>query len=135
MVILDTNIIIDHLRQSKKKKTILTGLVEKFSREELAISVISIQELFEGQSTKEEERESDLLETISSLKIFPYTFEVAKLAGEIARDFDREIDIADAAIAATAIIKGAQLATLNKKDFSGIKDLEFGELAFGEDWE
>lgn len=124
MVILDTSIIIDHLRQSKKKKTILTGLVEKFSREELAISVVSIQELFEGQSTKDTEKESDLLETISSLKIIPYTFEVAKLAGEVARDLDRAIDMADAAIAASAIINGASLLTLNKKDFSKIKNLE-----------
>lgn len=127
MVILDTNIIIDHLRQSKKKKTILTGLVEKFSREELAISIVSIQELFEGQSTKEDKRETDLLETISSLKIVAYNFEVAKLAGEIARDLGRAIDMADAAIAASAIINGASLLTLNKKDFSGIKDLELAK--------
>lgn len=124
MVILDTNIIIDHLRQSKKKKTILTSMVEKFSREALAISIVSIQELFEGQSTKNKEKEDDLLETISSLKLIPYNFEVAKMAGEIARDLKRSLNLADAAVAATAIVHGASLATLDKRDFQGIKDLQ-----------
>lgn len=34
------------------------------------------------------------------------------------------IEFADAAIAATAIINGALLATLNKKHFQSIRDLE-----------
>ena len=51
--------------------------------------------------------------------------DVAKSAGSIARDLDKPLDLADAAIAATAILNGAKLSTFNKKDFQGIKDLEF----------
>lgn len=125
MVILDTNIVIDHLRQSKKKTSLLVKLAEKKPKETFTISMISIQELYEGQSTKNSRKEQFLLATISPLKILPFTYEVAKLAGEIARDVNRPIELADAAIAATAIINGARLFTLNQKDFRNIKKLQF----------
>lgn len=91
----------------------------------MAISVISIQELYEGKSTREKDKEEHLLATIAPLKILPYNYEVAQLAGEIARDLDYPIELADAAIAATAIVNGALLFTLNKRHFKGIKDLNF----------
>lgn len=88
------------------------------------MSVVSIQELYEGQSTRDAHKEALLLATITPLTILPYTSEVAKLAGEIARDLSQPIEFADAAIAATAITHDAQFATFNKKDFQGIKELE-----------
>lgn len=124
MVILDTGIIIDHLRQSPGKPTFFTELAQKYPKKELVISMITIQELYEGKSTKDEERQRMLLATIAPLRILPYTYEIAQLAGEIARDLKFPIGLADAAIAATTIINGCQLATLNKKDFSGISGLE-----------
>jgi len=128
MVILDTNIIIDHLRQSPNKETYLKTLVKKYKEHNLVISIITVQEIYEGKSTKETENEEKFLATISHLKILPYTFEIAQLAGQIARDLRRAIELADAAISATAIVNGYDLATLNKKDFLGIKDLDFLEL-------
>ncbi|MEK7534412.1 MAG: PIN domain-containing protein [Patescibacteria group bacterium] len=128
MIVLDTNIIIDHLRQSPNRQTYLKTLIKKFKEYNLAISIITIQEIYEGESTKERESEAKLLATISRLKILPYTFEVAQLAGEIARDLGKPIDLADAAIAATAIINGFQLFTLNKKHFEDIKGLEMIDL-------
>lgn len=124
MVILDTNVIIDHLRQPKTKESYLVKIAKQKPKETLAISIISIQELYEGKSTKDEEKEQYLLATICPLKILPYTYEVAQLAGEIARDLSRSIELADAAIAATVILNGSQLFTLNRKDFHGIKALE-----------
>ena len=124
MVILDTNIIIDHLRQSKDKKSLLYKITKDKPKEVFAISIISIQELYEGRSTKNEEKERDLLATIAPLKVLSYTYEASKMAGEIARDLDRPIQFADAAIAATAILNGAHLLTFNKKDFQKIKGLE-----------
>lgn len=124
MVILDTNIIIDHLRRPKKTDSYLIKLVKKLPKEPLAISIITIQELYEGQSTKNEQKERDLLAVVSPLKILPYTYEIAQLAGEIARDLREAIEFADAAIAATAVVNDCEFYTLNKKDFSKIKDLE-----------
>lgn len=124
MVILDTNIIIDHLRASAPRETALMKLVKNHPKASLSLSLISVQELYEGQSTLQEEREKDLLATISPLKLLPYTYEVAHLAGIIARDVNRPIELADAAIAATAILNQAELYTLNKKDFAEIPELE-----------
>ena len=128
MVILDTSIIIEHLRLSKTKKSALVKVAEKKPKEVLAISIISVQELYEGKSTKDKRKEQALLATIAPLRILPYTYEVAQLAGEIARDLSRPIELADAAIAATTILNGGQLLTLDKKDFSGIRRLRILEI-------
>ena len=125
MVILDTNIIIDHIRQPVAKETHLMKIAQKVAKENLAISLISVQELYEGRSTREKDKEEYLLATISPLKILSYNYEVAQLAGEIARDLSQSIELADAAIAATTIINGASLFTLNKRHFKDIKDLIF----------
>src|ERR1700683_2176014 len=110
MVVLDTNIIIDHLRlQERQTESRLMTLVKTKPKEILAISMITVQELYEGRSTRETQKEQYLLATISPLKILPYNYEVAKLAGEIARDIERPIQLADAGIAATAILNGCEL--------------------------
>jgi len=124
MVVVDTSVIIDHLRQPPEKSKLIK-LFESYPNENFGVSVISIQELYEGKSTKDLEKENHLLSTLSSFEILDYTMDVAKSAGLIARDLDKPLDLADAAIAATAILNGAKLSTLNKKDFQGIKDLEF----------
>lgn len=128
MVILDTNIIIDHLRlQQANQDSQLMRIAKQKPKEILALSLISVQELYEGRSTKDSQKEQYLLATISPLKILPYTYEVAQLAGELARDLNRPIELADAAIAATTILNSSSLLTLNKKDFTTIKDLQFTE--------
>ncbi len=128
MVILDTSIIIDHLRRIGSGKTALVRVAETVSKENLALSVISVQELYEGRSTKDRHKEEHLLATITPLRIMPYIYEVAHCAGMLARDIRRPIELADAAIAATALVNGAAIYTLNKKDFEHIPGLELWEL-------
>lgn len=128
MVVLDTNIIIDHLRlQKPKQDSQLMKIARKKPKEVLAISIISVQELYEGRSTQDAQKEQYLLATISPLKILPYTYETAKLAGELARDLGRPIELADAAIAATAILNGSFFLTVNKKDFIGVNNLRLAD--------
>lgn len=125
MVVLDTNIIIDHLRQSpRQQKSALDEVIQKTSLTNLALSIISLQEIFTGTSTRKKEIEDGILKVISVFKILPYTDPVAKLAGQLERDLGRPIEFPDAAIAATAILNKASLFTLNKKDFQGIKGLK-----------
>jgi len=128
MVILDTCIIIDHLRQPKNKTSRLSEIVKNKPKETLALSMLSIQELYEGQSTKNKTKEQYLVATISPLKILPYTYETAKLAGQLARDIKKPIELADAAIAATAILNNIRLFTSNQKDFQTIKKLKLFKL-------
>lgn len=124
MVILDTSIIIDHLRQKENRDSCLITIVKDHPNEIIAISIISIQELYEGGSTKDKNKERYLIKILDPLEIIPYTEEVAKLAGKIARDLNRPIELADAAIAASVILDQASLATLNQKDFRNINNLK-----------
>jgi len=129
MVILDTNIIIDHLRlRSTKKISVLRIIEKKYSYQALGLSLISVQELYEGTSTRKSPEDQALLSIISPLTILSYTYTISQYAGKIARDLNRPIELADAAIAATAILHNSPLYTLNAKDFRGIKELEIGEL-------
>jgi predicted nucleic acid-binding protein len=124
MVVLDTNIIIDHLRlQDKQRPSQLIKITKSHPKEVLALSMLSVQELYEGRSTSDSQKEQYLLATISPLRIMPYSYEIAQLAGELARDLYHPIELADAAIAATAIVNNAMLATANTKDFVGISRL------------
>jgi len=122
-VILDTNIIIDHLRLKSSRDSHLVKLAQKYPKEEFAISSITVQELYEGESTKENRNEQLLLAVIAPLTILPYTFEIAQEAGELMRDNAKLLEFADAAIASTAIVNGKKLVTLNKKDFVNIPSI------------
>lgn len=127
MVILDTSVIIDHLRKLPQE-SILIKLFEKYTDQTFGISVITVQELYEGESTRDEIKENHLLSTLGSLEVLPYNTEVAKLAGKIARDSKDPIDFADAAIAGTAITNEAELYTLNEKHFKDIPNLDLLQI-------
>lgn len=125
MVVVDTNIIIDHLRLPSGSETHFLKIIKLKPNDMFGISIISVQELYQGKTSLESLKENDILKILNDLKILPYNFKIAKLAGGITRDSKRPISFADAAIAATAITNKAQLAAINKKDFQGIPDLEF----------
>lgn len=122
VVLLDTNIIIDHLRQPPEK-SVLARINKKIPYQNLRLSMITIQELYSGNSTLSSQKEQVLLSVIAPFEVLPYTYEVAQRAGMLFRDFNRPIHFADAAIAATAIINHIPLFTLNQKDFSNIPEL------------
>lgn len=123
MVIIDTSVVIDHLRQIGGT-SYFRKFEKEFKNESLAISIITIQELYAGKSTRDDEKERILLATISPLSILTYSYEVSELAGKLIRDAKNPLQFADAAIASTAIVNGYRLLTLNKKDFEGIEGLE-----------
>lgn len=123
MVIVDTNIIIDHLRQSPKKSKLIQ-VFKDYPEERFGLALISLQELYAGSSTRNESAEQALLSTLAKIEILPFTYEIVRLGGIITRDLPRPIELADAAIAATAIINQAKLFTLDKKDFVGIGKLQ-----------
>ena len=126
MVVCDSNILIDFVRQKGRGLTFLEKITEKEGRKNLAISILTVQELFAGKSVSELAVKQNLTQLISSFDVYPYTYEVAQLGGEIARN--NPVAFVDGAIAATAIVNGVQLATLNSKDFMGIKGLEIYKI-------
>ncbi|MBI2405028.1 PIN domain-containing protein [Candidatus Gottesmanbacteria bacterium] len=127
MVIVDTNIIIDHLR-SQSSTSVLIRLFDAYPEEPITTSVICLQELYEGESTRDDQKEQYLLSTLGSLDVLPYTVEIATLAGKLARDAKQSMEFADAAFAATALVNEAELFTLNQKHFTGILNLKLRTL-------
>lgn len=128
MVIFDTSLVIDYLRRKNGEKTPFEKIVEKLKRNELSISVLSIQELYQGKSMDKEGEEIRIQKILLPFNVLAYSVEIAKKAGKIVRDSNNSVAFVDAAIAATAIINGAKLATLNFKDFSRIKGLEIYKI-------
>jgi len=124
MVVLDTSIIIDHLRQKPGTITLLCKINRKEGRRNLFISVITIQELYEGKSTLSESKLKEMLSVIAPLEILEYNREIAEIAGTVARDSKTTIEFADTAIAATCVFNDSKLFTLNTNHFKDIPDLE-----------
>ena len=122
MVIIDTNIIIDHLRQTHSSHTRYQKILKKYKLKSLCISTITVQELYIGKSSVEKQ-ETNIIRLLNNLKIYSQTTKIAKEAG-ILMQKDHALQFADAVIAATAIHYGASLATLNTKDFKGIPGLK-----------
>lgn len=71
MVILDTTIIIDHLRLQGSQKSFLRKLEEKYSKDLLAVSILTIQELYSRQSTKDQKKKSTSSQLLDRSKSYP----------------------------------------------------------------
>ncbi len=125
-VVIDSNIIIDFLRQEGKgkQKTQLEAILEKKNIIPL-LSSATIQELFAGQSSKKSREEARIRKILALFKILVVNEEVAEMAGKIMRDTKAIIQFADAQIAATALLEKALLLTKNKKDFANIRGIKF----------
>lgn len=127
VILLDTNIIIDHLHQPPEK-SVLARISRKIPYQNLRLSIITIQELYSGKSTLSSRKEQVLLSVVAPFEVLPYTYEVAQRAGMLFRDFNLPIHFADAAIAATAIVNHIPLYTLNQKNFSKIPNLTLSPI-------
>ena len=127
MVVVDTSIIIDHLRQQDRPHSKLAELIAKFPDETWTISMITVQELYTGKSAATAKNEIIIIETIQPFEILEYSKAVAKTAGALVRE-NKSLTFADAAIAATAIKNHASIATINQKDFEKIPGLTLLQL-------
>jgi predicted nucleic acid-binding protein len=63
-------------------------------------------------------------ELLSYFEVQDLTWNIAKRAGELYRNGTHHMEFPDYIIAATALISGAQVVTLNRKHFSQIPDLQ-----------
>jgi len=120
--LLDTSVAIAHLRGAPAAVELLTGLVA--AGEELLASEVVRFELVAGVR----KGEIDALEHFASaLTWVPVGEEIARTAGDLAREFRRAhsgIDDADYLIAATSILLGADLLTTNIRHFPMLAGLK-----------
>lgn len=124
-LLLDTCVIIDALNEKKNRRQFLRDLVEQGNI--LACCPINVAEIYAGMRQKEEERTARFL---ASLEYYPITFAVARLSGELKRNFRKRgitLSISDSLIAAAAIQHRLSLITDNVKDFP-MKDLDLYRL-------
>lgn len=118
--LVDTSVLIDYLRGQGRARELLH---DERAAGALNASEITRLEVLAGMRQAEEDRTRLLL---SSLVWHPVDTQVAEQAGALGRTWlptHRAIDGADLAIAATAILLGARLLTLNVRHFPMFPDL------------
>ena len=119
MILLDTNILIEILKNNQSTTT----KVNSFSPP-LAITSITAMELFYGARNKSEVRQ--LRKFIQLFPVIHIDHEISNHALRLVIEFaqSHKLDIPDSLIAATALVHRARLFTYNVKDFKFIPDLE-----------
>ena len=122
-VLVDTDILIDHLRGQEKAKEYLKEMEN--GKVSGVISVITEAELAAGESMKDILVEMKVRRLVRILEKVEVTSEIAWKAGELRRDF--KCRLMDALIAATALKLNLKLVTRNVRHYEKIKGLEIEE--------
>jgi len=119
MIVFDTSVIIAHLRGDERA----TRLLLDTPNHERAASVLARIEIEGGMRSGERRSVASLF---GILQLLPVSDEIARRAGELLRSYRRShpgIDLVDYAVAATADVHAARLATLNVRHFPMIEGL------------
>ncbi|RYF68584.1 MAG: type II toxin-antitoxin system VapC family toxin [Cytophagaceae bacterium] len=119
MLLVDTNIVIDFLRQKPQ----VVAFVNQHGKENLALSPIVVMELFQGVLDKDDlQRTRKALNGFVVLDLDPA---VVQLAMQLQQQYIllHQPGIPDVLIAATALIYDLELRTYNLKDFRFIPGL------------
>ena len=121
-LVLDTSVLIDHLRGRPPGATQL--IPRALARgDELWSSYVVRVELLAGMRAKEEAATRDLMRLISWVEVDE---SVSEAAGALGRQYlagHPGIEVADLVVAALALELGAELKTTNVKHFPMFKDL------------
>ena len=124
-VLVDSDILIDFLRTGKGALPKLLK-AQKDGKIELFISCVSVLELFAGKSSKA--IKSELAELIDAFTVVPLARELGIFAGELKRDHNLTMVLADLVVGATAVFIGAKLATRNRRHYLRLPKLRFYPL-------
>lgn len=118
MILIDTNVFIDHLRNHTPAVNLFESLSE---REDVLFSAITETELLAGRENDNPSKRETLLHFLARWGKVTVDNPLAALAGDLAREYHMQVP--DALIAASAISYDAELWTRNIKDFKGIRRL------------
>lgn len=119
MELLDTSIIVDYLRN----RPAAVAYLETTTAPQ-ALTAIVVSELYGGVREGTERTALDTL--ISAYPVWPLTQAIAKEGGLLWRQYrpSHGVGLADALLAATALVHGATLVTLNRKHFPMLQNLK-----------
>lgn len=118
-VVIDSDILIDHLRGFRPAKIFLALFYEKSLNG--LISTITVIELLLGRSASESERRLKIEKLLSLFKTVDVTFSIAEKAAEIRRRYST--NPIDSIIAATALCFNCKLVTCNANHYQMIDEL------------
>lgn len=128
-LVVDSSILIDHLRGGSVWKRVLNNIEEDFR---LFVPTIVIFELFVGQSSRDPSIVIKTRQLLHNFQRVELDEKIAKTAGELFRDFGKHIQIQDYIIAASALSINAKVVTLNRKHFEKIPGVEVYDLELEE---
>jgi len=120
-VVLDTSVLIDHLRGDTRAHRLVTALDGQ--GDTLSASVLTRVELLAGMRAAERAKTRRLMEAVDWLEVDD---DLGERAGALAARFLRShpgIELVDYVIAATAERLGAELLTRNRKHFPMFPEL------------
>ena len=120
-ILIDTSIIIDHLRKRNKRKSILYHLIDTHV---LHTSTMVEFELFAGAT--DSRKRQDTQDILLLCKVLPFTSEIAQQAANIYQQLKQKnelIEIRDIIIASTAMVYNLPIMTLNTRHFQRIDEL------------
>jgi hypothetical protein len=115
----DTDVLVDFLRGYPDAVAYV-----KSQGERIVLSAVVVAELYAGVKDDEELQRMD--EFLSQFTVLPVTWELARSAGLLRRDYRKShgVGLADAILAATAKAYGAEVGTLNVKHYPMLKGLK-----------
>ncbi|MCG6538407.1 MAG: type II toxin-antitoxin system VapC family toxin [Syntrophales bacterium LBB04] len=124
MILCDTNVIIEVL----KKNPVVIQTIEKIGLERIAVSVVTVMELYYGALHNAELKK--IKRHLSSTRIYQIDEATSVAASELIEKYAKShgLRIPDAFIAATSINCNLQLYTANTKDFIYIENINLFSL-------
>jgi len=123
IILLDTSVLIDFFRKTDKSKSYLYTL-SKIS-ESFVVSSVTHYEIYTGVNSESQKSIWD--QFFNGVDIIPFDVKASGIAADIdiqLKKARKQIDSSDIFIAATAISLNIPCATLNKKHFSRIANLQ-----------
>jgi tRNA(fMet)-specific endonuclease VapC len=135
-LILDSTVVIDAERRGETVERLIERVVSVAGDQETALSAIGLTELMHGlyrakTAAMRLRRQSFLDEVLADLTVYPYTKEMAMLAGKLdgeQQDKGVVIPFADLLIGATALSLGFSVLTANLRHFQKIPGLSVVRL-------
>lgn len=111
-LLIDTDIVIDFLRGEEQAVSHF-----KAESEGICFSAITVAEIYSG--IKDETEETEVERLFSIFPVIPTTIEIARAAGKFVQQYrpSHSVEIPDAIIAATCLVTGSELSTLNVKHY------------------
>jgi predicted nucleic acid-binding protein len=120
MILCDTNIVVEIFMGNKE----IIELVETVGLDNVAISSITVMELYYGVLNKRELNK--IKKNLKSIQVVNIDHDISKMSIKLTEQYSKShgLQIPDAIIAATAIVWGVKIYTLNLKDFKYIEGLK-----------